>query len=260
MSEVFHESDQSSIESSIESSSSEVKQEDNEDKTSSSDEDVEERGNVADVGEVREGGELSDENNSGLVKKSNLEKVKSPEKDVAVKPAGKPEAKIPKWNNQRLFPPSSKCKSKAWKFGGFLKDEKTGQLLTKETICGFCGLKQNYRCSPNNLDQHMQAVHSLEYEGVGKKMKERSKIDDFFLAKTNSKYKATHPKQKEVRKALGEWVVDSNRPLSAVEDPKLVKAFLAADSKSSLGQNDQKRHRSDVQRERSQVHRRCIRG
>ena len=161
-----------------------------------------------------------DENNSTEVNKSKL-------KHVTVKP----QEKVPRWNNERLYPPSSKCKSKAWQFGGFLKDSKTGQLLTQKTVCGFCGLKQNYRCSPTNLDQHMAAAHSLEYEGVGLKIKERSKMEDFFQPKTNIKYKSSHPKQMEVRKALGEWVIESNRPLEAVEDPKLVKAFLAADPK-----------------------------
>ena len=61
---------------------------------------------------------------------------------------------IPKWNNQRLFPPSAKSRSKAWLFGGFRKDL-AGQLILKETICGICGKALKYRNSPSNLDQHI---------------------------------------------------------------------------------------------------------
>ena len=71
----------------------------------------------------------------------------------------------PKWNNQRLFPPSAKSRSKAWMFGGFRKDS-AGQLILKETVCGICGKIQKYRNSPTNLDQHIQSMHSLHYSRV----------------------------------------------------------------------------------------------
>ena len=43
----------------------------------------------------------------------------------------------PSWDNKKLFPPGPKCKSKAWLFGGFVKDF-VGNLVTTETICGIC--------------------------------------------------------------------------------------------------------------------------
>ena len=186
MSEVFHQSDHESNhesdQSSIESSSDDDQEDEGE--TSSSDEErnglVTEESVVRDVEvEVRE--EEDELPDVELDEKNSTEVNKSKLKDVTVKP----QEKVPRWNNERLYPPSSKCKSKAWQFGGFLKDSKTGQLLTQKTVCGFCGLKQNYRCSPTNLDQHMAAAHSLEYEGVGLKIKERSKMEDFFQPKTN---------------------------------------------------------------------------
>ena len=117
------------------------------------------------------------------------------------------------WDTKRLYPPSSKATSKTWRFGGFLKDTKTGLLVTKETICGLCGLKQNYRHSPTNLDQHVQAAHGLQYEGEGSKSE--PKINEFFRTLSSSKYKSDHPKQKAVRRLLGEWVIQSNRPIQA---------------------------------------------
>ena len=56
-------------------------------------------------------------------------------------------------------------------------------------------------------------------------------MEDYFKPNENIKYESSHPKLIEVIKSLGEWVVESNRPLEAVEDPKLVKDFLAPDPK-----------------------------
>ena len=190
MSEVFHQSDHESNhesdQSSIESSSEDDQEYEGE--TSSSDEEgngeVREESVVRDVEvEVREEeDELPDveldENNSIEVNKSNLEQTK---KHVTVKP----QEKVPKWNNERLYPPSSKCKSKAWQFGGFLKDSKTGQLLTQKTVCGFCGLKQNYRCFATNMDQHMAAAHSLRKVALA----EKSQKSTFFSTKKSTSIK-----------------------------------------------------------------------
>lgn len=147
MSEVFHESDyesnQESDDSSIKSSSEEDEQE-NEGETSSSDE-GDDRDEVREASVARENGEVREEEDEvGEVElnekdSTEVENVENAKKHVPVKP----QVEVPKWNNERLYPPSSKCKSKAWQFGGFLKDSKTGQLLTQKTVCGFCGLKQN---------------------------------------------------------------------------------------------------------------------
>ena len=141
---------------------------------------------------------------------------------------------VPMWNNQRLFPPSTKAKSKAWCFGGFKKD-RTGQLIMKETICGICGKAQSYRNSPTNLSQHVQSNHTFHYEGVEEdgveKKKEKATLDSFFNKKVSSKYKSDNPKQKAVRSKLVEWVVKNNRALAEVEDVKLVEAFAIADPK-----------------------------
>ena len=105
---------------------------------------------------------------------------------------------VPMWNNQRLFPPSTKAKSKAWCFGGFKKD-RTGQLIMKETICGICAKTQNYRNSPTNLSQHVQTNHSFHYESLEEDREEKKKeivtLDSFFNKKAgSSKYKSDHPK------------------------------------------------------------------
>ena len=139
---------------------------------------------------------------------------------------------IPKWNNERLFPPSAKSTSKAWLFGGFRKDS-AGQLILKETICGICGKIQKYRNSPSNLDQHIQAMHSLHYKGVEDQegTKKETSIADYFKKKSGTvpKYRPNHPKQKALKSKLVEWIVKNNRAILEVEDPKLVEAFEIAD-------------------------------
>ena len=146
-------------------------------------------------------------------------------------------SKGPMWDNKKLFPPSVKCKSRAWQFGGFIQDS-SGQLLTKETICGICGKRQKYRNSPTNLDQHVQANHTFQYDtsgaGKGKESIKEGKINDYFKSETSAKYKPNHPKQKAVRSKLCEWVVKSNRAIAEVEDSKLIEAFSIADPKIKL--------------------------
>ena len=140
----------------------------------------------------------------------------------------------PKWNNQRLFPPSAKSRSKAWMFGGFRKDS-AGQLILKETVCGICGKIQKYRNSPTNLDQHIQSMHSLHYSRVEDQegLKKETSIADYFKKKSGTipKYRPNHPKQKALKSKLVEWVVKNNRSILEVEDPKLVEAFEISDPK-----------------------------
>jgi len=52
--------------------------------------------------------------------------------------------------------------SRAWEFGGLLKD-KTGQLKTEQTVYSLCGKVQKYRNTPTNLQQHVQAEHPDEW-------------------------------------------------------------------------------------------------
>ena len=47
----------------------------------------------------------------------------------AVSDQGSRKTKVPMWDDQRLYPPSEKCNSRTWNFGGLKKDEITGQLL-----------------------------------------------------------------------------------------------------------------------------------
>lgn len=143
-------------------------------------------------------------------------------------------SKAPSWNGERLFPPSRKIAkpSKAWKFGGFRKTP-AGFLVLDETICSLCGRKQKYRNSPTNLTQHLTAEHPLEFGGI--KVDTEPKIKDFFPPKSEkTKYKFNHPRQKALRAKLVEWVLKSNRPLSVVEDEKLVEAFEIADEKFKM--------------------------
>ena len=65
----------------------------------------------------------------------------------------------PTWNGERLYPPAralSNKRSKAWLFGGFRKDKKTGVLITEATVCGFCGKEIKYRNTPTNLTHTFQ--------------------------------------------------------------------------------------------------------
>ena len=94
------------------------------------------------------------------------------------------------------------------------------------------GLK--YRGSPNALTQHLQREHRLEYEGA-QEVKPTAKIETFFKSEAKKpKYKSNHPKQVKLRSKLVEWVVDSNRPMSVVDDQKLVEAFEIADEQFKM--------------------------
>ena len=101
------------------------------------------------------------------------------------------------------------------------------------TICGICGKKQKYRHSPTNLTQHLEVDHPLEYH-AGSVNKSETMIDSFFTKSEKSKYKENHPKQKALKAKLVEWIVHNNRPLSVVEDKKLVEAFEIADEKFKM--------------------------
>ena len=145
--------------------------------------------------------------------------------------------KGPSWDKKKLFPPGPKCKSKAWLFGGFVKDF-AGNLVTSETICGICGKKQKYRNTPTNLDQHLQANHSFQYDTANVKNVNEStkevKINEYFKSDSSRKYTPSHPKQKALLSTLSEWIVKSNRALTEVEDEKLVEAFTIADPKLNM--------------------------
>ena len=67
--------------------------------------------------------------------------------------------------------------------------------------------------------------HPLEYD-AGSVNKSETKIDSFFTMSEKSKYKETHQKQKALKAKMVEWIVHNNRPLSVVEDKKLVEAFF----------------------------------
>ena len=136
----------------------------------------------------------------------------------------------PSWNGERLFPPPRKVlnPSKAWKFGGFKKAN--GKLDMSNTVCGICGKIFKYRSTPAHLSQHLQSEHLTIYTSTEVSSKAQPKMHDFFVQKgASSKYKGDHPKQKELSSKLVEWIVDSNRPFSIVDDKKLKEAFEIAD-------------------------------
>ena len=136
----------------------------------------------------------------------------------------------PSWNGERLFPPPRKVSnpSKAWQFGGFKKAN--GKLDMSYTVCGICGKTFKYRSTPAHLSQHLQSEHLTIYTSKELSSKAQPKMFDFFVQKgASSKYKGDHPKQKELSSKLVEWIVDSNRPFSIVDDKKLKEAFEIAD-------------------------------
>ena len=108
----------------------------------------------------------------------------------------------PTWNGERLYPPAralSKKRSKAWLFGGFRKDKKTGVLITEATVCGFCGKEIKYRNTPTNLTQHLSCEHTLEYEGhiEAELNKNVTPIDQFFKRDQRKKISLYPPKAEE---------------------------------------------------------------
>ena len=142
----------------------------------------------------------------------------------------------PSWEGEKLFPPAKRTSksSRAWKFGGFRKD-RSGVLRMEKTICSLCGKEIKYRNTPTNLTQHLQHDHDKEFSGGNGSASVT--INSYFPQKANPKtvkYKTDNPKQKLVRSKLTEWVIDSNRPLMAVEDSKLVEAFEVADPKIKM--------------------------
>ena len=142
----------------------------------------------------------------------------------------------PSWEGQRLFPPARKSSepSRAWSFGGFIKD-KRGQLLKEETICGLCGIRIRYQNSPSNLLHHLRSTHVKDF--LAEPSTHHPKINSFFPAKAGpgvSKYKKDHPKQKLITTKLTEWVVSNNRPMLIVEDKKLKEAFEISDPKLQM--------------------------
>ena len=77
------------------------------------------------------------------------------------------------WNGFRLYPPPNQCNrsslSRTWEHGGFFKDQITGKLLTRYTICSRCGSKLSYHGSPGGLQQHMIKIHGVPNEDFEKK-------------------------------------------------------------------------------------------
>ena len=162
-----------------------------------------------------------------------LENEPETETGASANTAKKESSKQPSWGGNKLFPPSRKSPnpSRAWLFGGFRKD-RAGQLITDKTVCGLCGEEQRYRSTPTNLAQHLSTKHSLQF-GVSSSSK-ASTIGDFFKPSSHSKYKTNHPRQKAIKAKIVEWVISSNRPLSVVEDEKLIEAFALADDKFQM--------------------------
>ena len=151
--------------------------------------------------------------------------------DLEEAEAGEKEGKQPKWMGVKLFPPP-KSNSKAWQFGGFRKGI-NGQLIKSKTVCGICGKEQGYRGTPTNLYQHLVNKHGAETGLVG--ATKTTAIETFFKKPSQlSKYKQTHPKQKDLKNKIVRWVIVNKRPLSVVEDEKLVEAFEVADPRLKM--------------------------
>ena len=100
-------------------------------------------------------------------------------------------------------------------------------------MCSLCGKEIRYKHTPTHLSQHLRTCHEKETSNNVDK-NDQPRLDHFVKhVKTKSpiKYQVKHPKQKEFRKTLVEWIIDSNRPCKAVEYEKLMEAFLIADPK-----------------------------
>ena len=137
------------------------------------------------------------------------------------------------WKGDRLFRPArnSSKSSKAWEI--CLGQDKTGQLITEQTICDLCGKVQKHRNTSTNLQQHVQAKHA-EWRGEQKTSLKETKLEGFFLTKQKKlikKYRQDNLKQKKFNNTITEWIIKNKRLLKIVEDPKLVEAFQLADER-----------------------------
>ena len=142
-----------------------------------------------------------------------------------------------------MYPPSRKVKnsSRAWKYGGFLKD-KFGTLATKNTICGLCGKSHVYKNSPSNLMRHLEEAHAEEMNEIEKNVKDnkpnsliQSNLMNGWLSNSQAKkYKATNPKQSKFNKAITKWLVKNCRPLKVVSDESLQVAVEILDPRIKL--------------------------
>ena len=148
---------------------------------------------------------------------------------------------LPTWENRPLYPPNSKKMknpSAVWKLGGFFKVD--GILQMEHVICGVCGKKTLYKNSPGNFKGHLEAHHKEEFENVnkcsGQKVQNQVKITEHFrtAGKTVKKYNSDHPKQRQFRRLLLAWIVDSIRPFSIVEDPKFRELIFLIDPQISI--------------------------
>ena len=139
----------------------------------------------------------------------------------------------PSWMGVKLFPPrrTQLNPSKAWQFGGFKKGV-DGQLITDKTVCGLCGKEQKFRQTPTNLFQHLQNCHPLETGIEPSGQSNPPSIKDFFNKTSKaSKYKPTHPKQRQLKKKIVQWIISSKRPISIVEDQIFKESYEVADPK-----------------------------
>lgn len=143
------------------------------------------------------------------------------------------------WNGEELFPPQGSRgpkTSKAWKHGGFKKDNK-GNLIKDMVWCSYCGKSLKFLGSPSNLMDHINSRHmDIVIKQEDKDKNNQPKMTDMFNKKFSKveKYKLSHPKQAALKNNLYNWIVKDKRPLQIVEDTFFQKIIEDIDPKLSV--------------------------
>ena len=132
-----------------------------------------------------------------------------------------------------LFPPDGtkmRKASQAWSYGGLKKDDK-GRLLRDKMYCALCTKTFKYNQSPSALSDHLKHKHADKMLELESAKQSQSKLTDFRFIKTDvqEKYKATHPKQKQFRSDLVDWVIKDKRPFAISDDKGLRKVVKNLD-------------------------------
>ena len=109
--------------------------------------------------------------------------------------------------------------------GPELKKDDKGRLLRDQMFCALCPKTFKYNQSPSALTDHLRHRHADKMLELESAKQSQSKLTDFRFTKADvqEKYKASHPKQKQFRSDVVDWVVKDKRPFAISDDQGLRK-------------------------------------